>query len=266
MRQIKNHIQDLDIAEGNTYRGSCPWCGGYNTFTATKEDGMVIYNCFKVSCNLMGGVSTGMTAQEIQARLNPNNDKETYEIPLLTWPEYVVTPTPEHSKFKRFVNRWGLENEDLMYDVKDERVVFPIHLDGRLIDAIGRATSYTGQVKWLRYARSADVYTRTFGKPNGTVVLVEDVISAFTVAKQVPGVTGMAILGTSLGTNKMHHLGDYNRVIIALDPDASLKALQFKKEIEAWTGLETQAMRLDDDLKYAVQSDINRLKRILDYG
>jgi hypothetical protein len=61
----------------------------------------------------------------------------------------------------------------------------------------------------------------------------------------------------------MKHLDGYYKVIVALDPDAAHKTLQYKREIESWTGLDTRALRLDDDLKYKVESDIMRLKEML---
>jgi hypothetical protein len=36
--------------------------------------------------------------------------------------------------------------------------------------------------------------------------------------------------------------------------------LIYKKEIESWTGLDTIALRLDDDIKYRVSSDIEKLR------
>jgi len=52
-------------------------------------------------------------------------------------------------------------------------------------------------------------------------------------------------------------------VIVALDPDAVKKTLQFKREIEAWTGLDTKALLLEDDLKYATEVDLTNLKEMI---
>ena len=41
-------MDKLDVAEGENIRGDCPRCGGKNTFTATKRDGKIIYNCYKL--------------------------------------------------------------------------------------------------------------------------------------------------------------------------------------------------------------------------
>jgi len=263
MQNVKKYVEGLDIKEGMQYRATCPWCGGKNTFTATKEDGTVLYNCYKLDCRIKGATSTGMTAEEIMGKLRPQEKhKQKEEQELLTWPEHVVSPSAEHTLHTKFVKRWDLEYEYLMYDVKDRRTVFPIRHDGRLIDAVGRALD--GAIpKWYRYSGVADVYKRTIGKPNGVVILVEDVISAVSAAKTVPGLTGLAILGTSLNVTMMKHLEDYYKIIVALDPDAAHKTLAYKREIESWTGLDTRALRLDDDLKYKVESDIMKLKELV---
>ena len=261
MQNIKNYIEGLDIKEGIQHRSNCPWCGGKNTFTATKEDGVVLYNCYKLDCRIRGAANTGMTVSEIMTRLRPQDKQKKEEQELLTWSEHVVAPSAEHSLHTKFVKRWDLEYEELMYDVKDRRTVFPIRHNGRLIDAVGRALD--GAIpKWYRYSGVADVYRRTVGKPNGVVLLVEDVISAVTAARLVPGLTGLAILGTSLNVTIMKHLDGFYKVIVALDPDASHKTLAYKREIESWTGLDTRALRLDDDLKYKVESDIIKLKEM----
>jgi len=58
----------------------------------------------------------------------------------------------------------------------------------------------------------------------------------------------------------MEHIGDFYKVIIALDPDAMSKTLSYKQEVETWTGKRVLALRLDDDIKYKLESDVDRLK------
>jgi hypothetical protein len=140
--------------------------------------------------------------------------------------------------------------------------VFPIRYNGQLIDAVGRALD-GATPKWYRYTGHADVYKRTVGKPSGVALVVEDVISAVTAAQVVPGLTGLAILGTALSAGMMQHIDGYYKVIIALDPDAAHKTLLYKREVEAWTGLDTKALRLEDDLKYKREADMERLKEVV---
>jgi hypothetical protein len=131
-----------------------------------------------------------------------------------------------------------------------------------VIDAVGRALD--GAVpKWFRYTGQASVFKRLLGPSNGVCVVVEDVISAIVVAQLMPNTTGLAILGTSLGPAQMEHIGDFYKVIIALDPDAMSKTLAYKQEVEAWTGKKVKAFRLDDDIKYKLTSDVERMKDMI---
>ena len=252
---MHKYIEDLDLGEGDTVRGDCPDCGGKNTFTANKSGGAVLYNCYKLGCKISGVHTVGMTAADIQARMQEvEQDKPKPKVEIMELPEYVVR---SGSGLDAFREKWDLWDQGLMYDLKDKRAVFPIFINNVLIDAVGRALA-GAEPKWLRYTGKANYFIAGTGK---TVVVVEDVISAITVAKL--GFTGMAILGTSLSVAHMEQLGNYSQVIVALDPDAAHKTLRFRQEIEAWTGATTIALRLDDDIKYRVESDIEQLKEFL---
>ena len=252
---MDKYIEDLDLGEGDTVRGDCPDCGGKNTFTANKSGGAVLYNCYKLGCKISGVHTVGMTAADIQARMQEiEQDKPKPKVEAMVLPEYVV---PSGSGLDAFRDKWDLWDQGLMYDLKDRRAVFPIFINGVMLDAVGRALA-GAEPKWLRYTGKANYFLAGIGE---TVVVVEDVISAITVAKL--GFTGMAILGTSLSVAHMEQLGNYSQVIVALDPDAAHKTLKFRQEIEAWTGVATIALRLDDDIKYRVESDIDRLKELL---
>lgn len=252
---MNKYIEDLDLGEGDTVRGDCPDCGGKNTFTANKSGGAVLYNCYKLGCKISGVHTVGMTAADIQARMQEvEQDKPKPKVEIMELPEYVVR---SGSGLDAFRDKWDLWDQGLMYDLKDKRAVFPIFINNVLIDAVGRALA-GAEPKWLRYTGKANYFIGGTGK---TVVVVEDVISAITVAKL--GFTGMAILGTSLSVAHMEQLGNYYKVIVALDPDAAHKTLRFRQEIEAWTGATTIALRLDDDIKYRVESDIEKLKEYL---
>ena len=257
---IREYINSLSLSDGQTWRSNCPACGRKNTLTVINDGGSIIYNCYGLGCSATGAVHVGLTAHEIQKRLAKRQDskaepeRETMEIP-----EYVTQAPTGNGKFDEFVQRWGLQGIRLMYDVKDQRVVFPILYKGRLVDAVGR--SLTGATpKWLRYTGTASVFELTYGTPKGVAVVVEDVISAITVAKHLPGVTGLAILGTSLGSQHIEALDEYDRIVVALDRDAVSKTLEFKRTIESWTGNTTKALLLQDDIKYMVEDDMMNLK------
>ena len=263
--RMRDFIDDLRLKEGERYRGDCPQCRGKNTFTATNTLGDIQYNCFKLGCTIRGIYVTDMTAAEIRRRLedqqtqraytNIKKEKDTMEIP-----EYVVTPKASHTKYQRYVKRWGIAIGQTMYDVKDERVVFPIKHDGRIIDAVGRAVGKNQHPKWYRYTGEADYYTIGNSK---TLLIVEDVVSAIVAFQEIPYLTAMAILGTSLNPKHMEKIGEYDKVIIALDPDAIGKTVEYRREIELWTGCKTTAMNLIDDIKYREYEDMERLKELV---
>lgn len=257
---IRAYLDTLDLSDGQSLRKDCPSCRAKNTFTVLNDCGSLVYNCYKLDCTLSGAYYTNMSAEEIKLRLAKNKIVNPPDLDTMVIPEYVVQPTDEHPLFYKYISRWGIPNDSLMYDVKDSRIVFPIYHKGRMIDANGR--SLTGkQPKWFRYTGAADYYI-VDGLSNSTLIVVEDVVSAM-IANQIdPKLSAMAILGTSLTLNHMAKIGEYNKIIVALDPDAAHKTLMFKREIELWSGVETIALRLDDDIKYRVVSDIEKLKEI----
>jgi len=250
---MEKFIDDLDLGEGDTVRGYCPDCGGKNAFTDGKTGGAVVYNRYKLGCKIQGIQTVGMTAADIEARMR-DVPKPKPKLEAMNIPEHIVRSGTGLDEFK---DKWNLWDQGLMYDLKDNRVVFPIFYKGIMLDAVGRSLS-GADPKWLRYTGKANYFSAGTGN---TVVVVEDVISAITVAKL--GFTGMAILGTSLSVAHMEQLGDYSQVIVALDPDAAHKTLKYRREIEEWTGVTTIALRLDDDIKYRVSSDIQKLKELL---
>ena len=259
---IRSHLDTLTIAEGQRLRMDCPQCRARNTFTVWKDDGVLVYHCFKLTCTVRGAYGIGMTADEIKFKMQGQTKEKPIDLERMIVPEYLVKPTHEHTLMQNYIRKWSLYKEDLMYDVKDRRAVFLIKENNRLIDATGRSLDGS-KPKWFRYTGEASVFTRVLGNTNGIVVVVEDVISAITVAQLFPRTTGLAILGTSLGEAQMQHIQNYSRVVVALDPDAAHKTLQYKRDIEAWTGLDTIAFRLVDDIKYKVEEDIDRLEKLL---
>ena len=259
---IKSYLDTLTIAEGQRLRMDCPQCRARNTFTVWKDDGVLVYHCFKLTCTVRGAYGIGMTADEIKFKMQGQTKEKPIDLERMIVPEYLVKPTHEHTLMQNYIRKWSLYKEDLMYDVKDRRAVFLIKENNRLIDATGRSLDGS-KPKWFRYTGEASVFTRVLGNTNGIVVVVEDVISAITVAQLFPRTTGLAILGTSLGEAQMQHIQNYSRVVVALDPDAAHKTLTYKREIEAWTGLDTIALRLEDDVKYKVEEDITKLERII---
>jgi hypothetical protein len=168
-------------------------------------------------------------------------------------PEYVV-PYRGQPDVTRFMERYDLMG-GLYHDVKDNRAVFPIMQDGVVVDAVGRSLR-NSLPKWKKYGNSGLPYTSGCGR---IAVVVEDCVSAVIVGSDV--YVGVAVLGTSLSDIHKRYLAQFSSAIIALDPDALPKAMDFFKDLKSVIK-DVRVLRLTDDLKYKHPNDIEKLTAI----
>ena len=252
---ILSIINDLSLTNGETRRMTCPVCNTKNTFTVTNNMGSIVWNCYKASCTAGGGTRTSMTAQDIRKSLG-HVAEETHAVTFYT-PVWFVR---DYNKIASFCNQWQLDAQDLglLYDVREHRVVFPVVHKGVTVDATGRSLG-NRIPKWKRYGKSVLPYCSGRGK---TAVVVEDCISAAVIGDG--GVyVGVAVLGTSLSNGHKEYLSQFSTAIVALDPDALPKTLQFAKELRSYVD-NVKVLRLTDDIKYRVPTDMANLSSLGD--
>jgi len=251
---ILSIINDLSLTNGETKRMACPLCNTKNTFTVTNNMGSIVWNCYKASCTAGGGTRTSLTADDIRKSLG-RVAEETHAV-TFDRPEWFVR---DYNKIASFCNQWQLDAQDLglLYDVREHRVVFPVVHGGVTVDATGRSLG-NRIPKWKRYGKSVLPYAFGRGK---TAVVVEDCISAAVVGGDV--YVGVAVLGTSLSNGHKQYLSQFSSAIIALDPDALPKTLQFAKELRGYVD-NVKVLRLDDDLKYRQPTDMANLSTLGD--
>ena len=229
------HIADA-LSIGETKRIDCPTCKGKKTFTITNTMGKLLWNCYKASCSVGGNKKINLTVDQIKEYKREDTTDDTFELP-----EYIVPNGLHH------------------HDVKENRIVFLIKKGDKIVDAVGRSAGKR-LPKWKRYGKSKMPYV-AWSALEKTCVLVEDCFSAYYVMKL--GVTGVAILGTSLLEEHKQFLSEnFSRVIVALDPDALPKTLQVAKELKGWV-IEVKVLKLTDDLKYAKDIDIKNLQELV---
>ena len=252
---ILSIINDLSLTNGETKRMTCPICNTKNTFTVTNNMGSIIWNCYKASCPTGGGTRTTLTAEDIRKSLG-RVAEETHAISF-SKPEWFVR---DYESVSGFCDTWGLDAQHLglLYDVKEHRVVFPVVHDNVMVDATGRSLGKRIP-KWKRYGKSILPYASGHGK---TAVVVEDCISAAIVGDSDVYV-GVAVLGTSLSLGHKQYLSQFSTAIIALDPDALPKTLQFAKELRGYVDT-VKVLRLQDDIKYQMPTDIANLSALGD--
>lgn len=250
---INNIIDDLSLANGDSKRMTCPSCNSKNTFTITNNMGSIVWNCYKVSCKISGAKRVHLSADDIRKSLG-FVVQETVVVPF-SKPEWLVR---DNKSVSPFTDRWGLDADSLglLYDVKENRVVFPVVHNSVMVDATGRSLG-AKLPKWKRYGKSNKPYIRDAMACGTCAVVVEDCVSAAIVG-DIDVCVGVGVLGTSLSEGHKQYLTQFSTAIIALDPDALPKTLQFAKELRGYVK-SVKVLRLTDDLKYRNEKDIRNL-------
>lgn len=217
--------------------------------------GDLVWNCYKVSCTVSGSTRVGMSIDDIKARFKKIDTVDDIDFEL---PEYVIQRSGG-LYMNRWCDRWGLNADKLglMYDVKEDRVVFPVVHDGKIVDATGRSLGKRIP-KWKRYGNSGLPYVHGCGK---VAVVVEDCVSAAVVGDWSSYV-GVALLGTSLQDSHRSYLSQFSTALIALDPDALTKSLQMAKELRGYVS-DVRPVKLEDDIKYCNPTDMEKLNGII---
>ena len=251
---LQSLLDSLTLSAGETKRMNCPVCGGQKTFTVTNNMGSLVWNCYKASCNVSGGKRVQLSASDIRNNLG-SIARET-EAVAFEKPEWIVK---DNKAIAAYCKQWQLDANalGLLYDVKESRVVFPVMQGRVMVDATGRSLTHR-LPKWKRYGKGSLPYTWGSGK---TAVVVEDCVSAAVIGDAT--YTGVAILGTSLSDAHKKYLSQYSTAVVALDPDALPKTLQFAKELRGYVN-DVKVLRLNDDLKYRNPADLHNLSTLGD--
>ena len=250
---INKILNDITLINGDTKRMDCPECNGKKTFTVTNNMGSIVWNCYKAGCTVSGGRRVHLSSDDIRKSLG-KTVSETRGIPKFDKPEWLVRDT---KAIAPYCGEWGLDADKLglLYDVREHRVVFPVVHNGHTVDATGRSLGKR-LPKWKRYGKNDLPYASGYGS---VAVVVEDCVSAAVVGSHV--YVGVAVLGTSLSETHKRYLSQFSTAIIALDPDALRKTLQFAKELRGYVDT-VRVLKLHDDLKYRNPDDLQNLTRI----
>ena len=246
-------VSKIPVKEGEGFNMNCPFCGGYKTFGLAVKDGKKLYHCFKVSCGVKGVQDVGMSSHTIMRRLNNKSSKDRTK-KLLPIPTMLGEPKnyPAVMKYLSNTNCLAAYKKDLIeikYSPAENRVLF-FSEDGQ--GAVGR--SLIGAVpKWKQFGLIEGLIK--VGSGNKAIV-VEDIASACAIGGLTDYV-GCALLGTVLNTQQRAQLMLFSDIMIALDKDASKKAIQLKSRLEG--RVNTKVIFLEDDIKNTQAKKIREL-------
>jgi len=240
-------IKDIPIREGDSKVITCPFCYIEKKLSISKIDGQLKWYCFRASCSGRGiysGRRSLSAAKGYLAGTVQTQAKFRRPMPSITTSIYNHPPAVE---YLNQVNSMAAVEQGYIkvrYSPSEDRVLFYFG-NG----AVGRSLRAFGP-KWVTFGEI------TAGVPVGdgeTAVLVEDVPSACSVSR-VPGLVGVALLGTALTNSIKKSLTKWSSVYLVLDKDASLKSVRCKVNHRS-----IKVRFTDTDLKHLTEKSIKRL-------
>lgn len=251
---MQSYILKHAPTEGNSVRISCPSCGS-NTFTISKIHGKLLWNCFKSNCSEKGSEQMERSKSEIASAVRNTitnyHGHRNFLVPAHFTPFSDNVRALKYLERNNCIDAYQNNRARMMYDPKQDRVVFLVKEDGITYDAIGRSLNKGTIPKWYRYGKSKQLFT---AGDHSQAVLVEDAASACAIS---PIATGVALLGTNMKEADLAQLKKYSHVFVCLDPDATRKALDIHKYLSYFVS--TTIIRIEDDLKYFNAQEIRQL-------
>ncbi len=244
---LKDYVADLQIAPEGRLRLDCPACGKKNTFSVSDTGGERLWFCFHADCGVRGrtGFRIRKDTPTHPLLLKKSPIKNDGAGPAFSLPDTFV-PLSRSEKavsYLKRVNAYRAYQEglvDIRYDFRMDRVAYLIKQNNRVIDAAGRGLA--GQKpKWWRYGKSGYPFVCGTGRVS---ILLEDCASACCVSDIFSGV---ALLGTNLLDTHLPILKSYDKVLVALDKDATVKGLQLVRKLQSH--VPSSLVVLNKDLK-----------------
>jgi len=246
MNWIKNYVGNLHIVHNGRYRGDCPLCGKHNTFSVTDNGFERLWYCFHADCHTKGSTGVQLTKENskvaFKEKITSTETNDEFEIPdtfvSLSRSKQAEEYVKKVGSYEAYLS--GLA--DIRYDLQQDRVVYLVKSisNGRVVDATGRSLT-NRKPKWRRYGNSR----YNFFSGNGLCgVLVEDCPSACSISHLA---VGISLMGTSLLDEHIDFIKRFKKVHIALDKDATTKAISMMKRLRNY--VPTKLIVLNKDLK-----------------
>ena len=267
---VQKYIKD-EINGHTSCRTDCPNCGGSSCLSISKIDGYIVYQCFRASCKIRGKLHDDLSVDTIRTYLSNLSDNSISNSPSRETlvrsyqiPDHFISPlqnTLSHSLLSRYnlIDYYIHNPTRIRYDPKLNRLVFIlVDHEGVPKGATGRSLVYSNTLpRWYVYDRlgGCPYIARRSGISTRTAILVEDCISAC-VGNRI--LDCIALLGTSISSDCIQFLLPYDNLYVALDDDATGKAIKLQKQLSAYKP--TQIIPLRKDLKYYSPDELQDLK------
>ena len=260
MEWVKKYVGNLHVVSYGRFRGDCPVCYRHNTFSVTDTGFERLYYCFHADCHTKGSTGVQLTKENSKVAFKERLTKQTSDT------EFVVPDTfvslSRSKEAEAYVKKVGSYDAylnglaDIRYDFQQERVVYLVKHNNKIVDATGRSLNGR-KPKWRRYGNSR----YPFLSGNGcSVFVVEDCPSACSVANVT---VGLGLMGTTLLDEHVDVIKKYKKVFVALDKDATSKAYIMMRKLRNY--VPTKLIVLNKDLKDMERGERNEfIRRYID--
>ena len=255
------------LSLGETTRNvQCPRCGRDKSFSITRKEDNVQYNCFRALCPCSGTISlTGL--DKVEAK---NHKISMFRPKFYRKPLYRLTEPLRHL----ITSTWGVSTRDQVQNGfkwarDDGRLYIPVYnhlgeLTGATCKVLDKCDIEAGSPKNIVYNHmetpkldfTSDTLYKTDYVDKETVIIVEDKLSAVRVSKYVPCVS---IGGVFLSEEAAIVLSSiYKNLVIALDADTwhtnkpvgkrlkDLYGLYFDEVINMYIGVDFKNMKEEE--------------------
>ncbi len=236
--KIKDLAWDADLKVDSSIRLACPFCGGgqskEESFSITRSKDGLLYNCFRDQCREHGFISLYRHDLDVPGTLVAGTPRSR---PLEPYRGLLRALTDEMEGW--WLDRFEIPSQILAecgvsWAPKEARYYLPIR------GPHGRALGYS-----LRtfYPKAGESKVLTFKEDDGLelmgwyisnyenteAILVEDQVSAMKLFAL--NLNSISLIGTHLNTSRMYEiLGYFSKICIALDKDATQRALTFREK------------------------------------
>jgi hypothetical protein len=246
-------IDKISVREGCGINVNCPFCGGRKTLGVAVRQGKKLWHCFKVSCGIRGTRSVGMSTGALRKRLHgveaSKRTKRLAEVPALVSDPSFHPAVLKYLEDNNCIEAYHGGLIRVEYAPAEHRVLF---FSNDEKGAVGRTMD--GAIpKWKQYGNIEGVVKVGTGDVG---VIVEDVPSACSISR-LQGFIGCALLGTVLSNVQKAQLNHFKEVVVALDKDASRKAIELSRRLEG--RVKCRVILLEEDAKHMTVGSLRSL-------
>ena len=238
-RIINSKLKELasSLPIGSTRYFNCPQCGRKDKLGMTRQSFNTVYQCFSTSCGLKGILRNTLSRESISTTIGQILNRKSIQDTSRGFklPDYLIKGFASEDGIRmglkyNILKLYSQGYYETSYDPKLNRQVF-FHKDtlGNIVGAMGRALRFRAKPKAYIYPNSIKT-PWVCGTNTQTAVIVEDILSAINVANIE--LTGIALSGTTLHSDYLFQFEKYTTIIICLDKDASIKAIELKKTLD----------------------------------